>query len=212
MVQLNTSSYWAATAPTPAFPSLDRDLRVDVAIVGGGITGITAAYLLKSAGVNVALLERSRCASGDTGYTTAHLTMVTDALLTSLVKNFGRDTATAVWDAGRIAIDRIEEPHADRSHRLRFSAGARFLARGAGWIGTSTFAELERQVGRCHRAGLRRLVRASDCAARRDGCAVRRVRLSSTHGNTWTACSERSPEMAVTCSSTPRWMTSESHC
>ena len=45
----------------------------------------------------------------DTGHTTAHLTMVTDALLTDLVKNFGRDTATAVWDAGRIAIDRIEE-------------------------------------------------------------------------------------------------------
>jgi len=109
MVQLNTSSYWADTAPTQAFPSLDRDVRVDVAIVGGGITGITAAYLLKAAGVRVALLERSTCVSGDTAHTTAHLTMVTDALLTGLVKNFGRDTATAVWDAGQIAIDRIEE-------------------------------------------------------------------------------------------------------
>lgn len=79
-----------------------------MAIVGGGITGVTAAYLLKAAGVNVALLERSTSASGDTGYTTAHLTMVTDVLLTNLVKNFGRDTATAAWDAGQIAIDRIE--------------------------------------------------------------------------------------------------------
>jgi glycine/D-amino acid oxidase-like deaminating enzyme/nitrite reductase/ring-hydroxylating ferredoxin subunit len=109
MVQLNTSSYWVDTAPTQAFPSLDRDLHVDVAIVGAGIAGITAAYLLKSAGVKVVLLERSTCVSGDTASTTAHLTMVTDALLTSLVKNFGRDTATAVWDAGQIAVDRIEE-------------------------------------------------------------------------------------------------------
>ena len=108
MVQLNTSSYWVETTPTQAFSSLDRDLRVDVAIVGGGITGITAAYLLKAAGINVALLERATCASGDSGYTTAHLTMVTDVLLTDLVKSFGRDTATAVWDAGQIAIDRIE--------------------------------------------------------------------------------------------------------
>jgi glycine/D-amino acid oxidase-like deaminating enzyme/nitrite reductase/ring-hydroxylating ferredoxin subunit len=108
MVQLNTSSFWVDTTPPQAFPSLDRDVTVDVAIVGAGITGITAAYLLKAAGLNVAVLERSTCGSGDTGCTTAHLTMVTDVLLSNLVKNFGRDTATAVWDAGHIAIDRVE--------------------------------------------------------------------------------------------------------
>jgi glycine/D-amino acid oxidase-like deaminating enzyme/nitrite reductase/ring-hydroxylating ferredoxin subunit len=145
MVQLNTSSYWADTTPTQAFPSLDRDLRVDVAIVGGGITGITAAYLLKSAGVNVAVLERSRCASGDTGYTTAHLTMVTDAPLTSLVKHFGRDTATAVWDAGLIAIDRIEEHVQTEAIDCDFRRVPGFLHEALAGAGLPP-SELERQV------------------------------------------------------------------
>jgi glycine/D-amino acid oxidase-like deaminating enzyme/nitrite reductase/ring-hydroxylating ferredoxin subunit len=108
MVELDTQPYWIRTATLPAFPTLDRNLAVDVVVVGGGIFGITAAYLLKSAGLTVALLERERCAAIDTGHTTAHLTMVTDVFLTDLVKNFGRNTATAVWDAGRIAIDHIE--------------------------------------------------------------------------------------------------------
>ena len=53
---MDTTPYWSATEPQPRFPALDHDLRVDVAIVGGGITGITAAYLLSEAGAKVALL------------------------------------------------------------------------------------------------------------------------------------------------------------
>jgi glycine/D-amino acid oxidase-like deaminating enzyme/nitrite reductase/ring-hydroxylating ferredoxin subunit len=108
MVHLDTQPYWIRTAALETFPRLDRNITVDAAIVGGGIVGITAAYLLKMSGLTVALLERARCAAIDTGHTTAHLTMVTDTLLTDLASNFGRDTATAVWDAGSIAIDRIE--------------------------------------------------------------------------------------------------------
>jgi glycine/D-amino acid oxidase-like deaminating enzyme/nitrite reductase/ring-hydroxylating ferredoxin subunit len=108
MAEFDTTSYWLRTAHVPQFPSLTRNLKVDVAVVGGGLTGITAAYLLKEAGLTVALIERERCAQIDTGHTTAHLTMVTDLQLTELVKNFGKETARAVWDAGRIAIEQIE--------------------------------------------------------------------------------------------------------
>jgi glycine/D-amino acid oxidase-like deaminating enzyme/nitrite reductase/ring-hydroxylating ferredoxin subunit len=109
MLQLDTQPYWIRTATLPNFAPLHRDLTVDVAIIGGGLVGISAAYFLKAAGLTVALFERERCATIDTGHTTAHLTMVTDLTLSEMVKEFGRDTARAVWDAGRIAIDRIEE-------------------------------------------------------------------------------------------------------
>jgi glycine/D-amino acid oxidase-like deaminating enzyme/nitrite reductase/ring-hydroxylating ferredoxin subunit len=77
-------------------------------VVGGGITGLTAAYLLVKAGRSVALIERERCAQIDTGHTSAHLTMATDERLTDLVKHFGRDHAQAVWDAGLAAIAQID--------------------------------------------------------------------------------------------------------
>jgi glycine/D-amino acid oxidase-like deaminating enzyme/nitrite reductase/ring-hydroxylating ferredoxin subunit len=91
-------------------PRYRRELpeRVDVVVVGAGITGLTAALLLKRAGKRVAVLERERVASGETGSTSAHLTCVTDLRLRDLVRRFGEDDAFAVWEGGRLAIDLIE--------------------------------------------------------------------------------------------------------
>ena len=72
------------------------------------MTGIVTAYLLKQAGLRVALLERRRLAERDTGHTTAHLTYVTDIALHELAKLYGREQAKATIDAGSFAIDEIE--------------------------------------------------------------------------------------------------------
>jgi glycine/D-amino acid oxidase-like deaminating enzyme/nitrite reductase/ring-hydroxylating ferredoxin subunit len=99
---------WIDDTPIRKFPKLQRNISADVIIIGAGITGITAAYLLKKAGSTVALIERERVASIDTGHTTAHLTYVTDVGLQELVRNFGKDHAQAAWDAGAAAINEIE--------------------------------------------------------------------------------------------------------
>ncbi|HYG22819.1 MAG TPA: FAD-dependent oxidoreductase [Verrucomicrobiae bacterium] len=106
---MKTESYWQSSAALPQFPSLANDLTVDVVIIGAGLTGITAAYLLKREGVKVALLDRQRVAQADTGHTTAHLTYVTDERLKDLVKSFGRDAAKSFWEAGGAAIDQIHD-------------------------------------------------------------------------------------------------------
>lgn len=103
----DTTSYWIDSVQLPGFGPPDRDGRFDVVVVGAGITGLTAAWLLAAAGKSVAVVERRRAAEIDTGHTTAHLTMVTDTRLTELVDRFGRDHAQAVWDAGLAAIDQI---------------------------------------------------------------------------------------------------------
>jgi glycine/D-amino acid oxidase-like deaminating enzyme/nitrite reductase/ring-hydroxylating ferredoxin subunit len=108
-VQLKTLPYWIDSEALPRFPPLGRNERADVVVVGGGITGLTAAYLLLSAGRSVVVLERRRMAESDTGHTSAHVTMVTDLPMTDLVKQFGRDHAQAVWDAGLAATDQIDQ-------------------------------------------------------------------------------------------------------
>ena len=107
--RMKSQPYWIESVPLPEFPSLTSDLEVDAVVIGGGLTGITAAYLLKKAGAKVALLERGRCAAADTGHTTAHLTYVTDHRLHHLVKHFGCDGAKAFWEAGIAAIDQMAE-------------------------------------------------------------------------------------------------------
>jgi glycine/D-amino acid oxidase-like deaminating enzyme/nitrite reductase/ring-hydroxylating ferredoxin subunit len=113
---MDTNSYWIDSASLPRFAKLTRDQHVDVVVVGGGITGLTAAYLLTTAGKSVAVIERGRCAGIDTGHTSAHLTMVTDKPLSDLVDEFGRDHAQAAWDAGLAAIARIDSMI--RKHRI----------------------------------------------------------------------------------------------
>lgn len=104
---MNTTSYWLDSQSLRKFGRPTSPLDVDVVVVGGGITGITAAYLFKRQGLRVALVERARCAAIDTGHTTAHLTCVTDTRLTDLVRHWGRQPAKAIWDAGGAAIDQI---------------------------------------------------------------------------------------------------------
>src|SRR5581483_4061110 len=104
---MEAKTYWQQSGQLPRFGTISSDIDVDVAVVGAGLTGITAAHLLKKSGAKVALLERARCAAADTAHTTAHLTYVTDTRLHELVKTFGCDGAKAFWEAGMAAIDQI---------------------------------------------------------------------------------------------------------
>lgn len=106
---LKTESLWRATRPAPPFPRLDRNLEVDVLIVGAGITGLTAAVLLGRAGKRVAVLERGRIGSGETGSTTSHLTEAVDARYQRIRRDFGLDGARLV---ARSQHDALEQIHA----------------------------------------------------------------------------------------------------
>lgn len=91
----------------PSFPPLAQDASADVLIIGCGITGVTAAYLLAKAGRSVILVDKDRLFAGQTGYTTAHISYPTDIRMRDLVKKFGHNHAQAAWDAGLAAADHI---------------------------------------------------------------------------------------------------------
>lgn len=102
-----------ATCPFPNRPPLSGDLRVDVAVVGGGIVGILTAARLQEAGLRVALLESRTFASGVTGYTTAKLTAVHTTIYSTLDKHFGEDKARLYAEANARAIDWAEQQESE---------------------------------------------------------------------------------------------------
>src|SRR5918997_1068083 len=67
-------SIWLDQAPETSYPRLENDRRYDVAVVGGGITGVTTALLLAREGRSVGLVDQHVIAGGTTGHSTAKVT------------------------------------------------------------------------------------------------------------------------------------------
>jgi glycine/D-amino acid oxidase-like deaminating enzyme/nitrite reductase/ring-hydroxylating ferredoxin subunit len=102
-------SYWRDFIDLPEFPRLDKDINVDVVIVGGGITGITSAYLLVNEGLRVAILEAGKLLNGTTGHTTAKITAQHDVIYDELIHNFGRSKARLYYEANEEALRFIKK-------------------------------------------------------------------------------------------------------
>ena len=86
-------SLWLDTVERPQRRALERDLRVDVAVLGAGITGLTAGLLLAREGIEVAVLEARWVGAGATGYTTAKLSSLHGLTYASLASRHGDDVA-----------------------------------------------------------------------------------------------------------------------
>lgn len=123
-----THSLWTDTVARPSYPRLqEKNLHVDVAVVGGGITGVTTAFLLKAAGKRVALIEARTLGSGVTGETTAHLTEAIDTRYHILENRFGKNGARLVARSSRAAIEEIAELDARLGLRADFERLPGFL-------------------------------------------------------------------------------------
>lgn len=97
-------SIWTKTCRLPSFLALDTDLDTDVAIVGGGLTGLLTAYLLKNSGLSVIVLERDVLGRGATAFTTAKITSQHGLIYTKLLKTLGPETARQYAANGQKAI------------------------------------------------------------------------------------------------------------
>ncbi|HVY25150.1 MAG TPA: FAD-dependent oxidoreductase [Polyangiaceae bacterium] len=103
----STAALWRRPAELETRPALSSDLVADVAIVGGGITGLTCAVFLAEAGKRVVLLEGRQLGAGVTGRTTAHLTEAVDIRYHRLESTLGDEAARLVRAASRQAIETI---------------------------------------------------------------------------------------------------------
>ncbi|MDW5594230.1 FAD-dependent oxidoreductase [Conexibacter stalactiti] len=103
----NEPIWIAGEEPGAGFPRLAEDLTVDVAVIGGGISGVTTALLCKQDGARVALLERGRVAGGASGFTTAKASALQQTKLAEIRRLHGDETVAAYARASSEAIEWI---------------------------------------------------------------------------------------------------------
>ena len=97
-------SVWTDSVNFPNFDKLQKDIRTDVLIIGGGITGLLCAYQLHQAGVNYVLVEADRICSGITKNTTAKITSQHGLIYHKLIQRFGVEKARMYLDANEAAL------------------------------------------------------------------------------------------------------------
>ncbi|MDP4181757.1 MAG: FAD-dependent oxidoreductase, partial [Bacillota bacterium] len=120
-------SYWMASTPGTEYPSLNEDLKVDVAIIGGGITGILCASLLIQKGVKVAIIEADRILQGTTGHTTAKITSQHGLIYSKIKNQISEELARQYADANETAIRTIEKMVKENNIECDFKAQSAYV-------------------------------------------------------------------------------------
>jgi glycine/D-amino acid oxidase-like deaminating enzyme len=102
--------WWAVSNGLPhAFPSLQADLRCDVAVIGAGITGALIADELAAHGHSVVVLDRREAGWGSTSASTALLQYEIDTPMTDLCKRYGEADAVLAYRACAEAIPMLQD-------------------------------------------------------------------------------------------------------
>jgi glycine/D-amino acid oxidase-like deaminating enzyme len=121
-----TTPYWL-DEPTDELPRGDLTTRVDVGIVGAGVTGCACALALAEAGLRVRVVDGRRVAEGASGRNGGFALRGTASPYDEVVASLGRERALALWRWTEQEIDEIERLAGDAFRRvgsLRLAADA----------------------------------------------------------------------------------------
>ncbi len=102
-------SIWETTTPQPFFKPLPESTTTDMLIIGGGLTGLLCAYMLKRAGIHCILVEASKICSGITKDTTAKITLGHGLIYDRLFRRSGEETARLYLQAQLQACQAYEQ-------------------------------------------------------------------------------------------------------
>ena len=91
------------------YPKLKEDIKTEVLIVGGGISGILCAYFLSLEGFKTVICESDKICSKKTLKTTATITALQDVMYSDLIKDIGLDKAKLYYEANEFALEEYKK-------------------------------------------------------------------------------------------------------
>ena len=119
---MDTTPLWKAISTRPSdYPELLKDIEVDVAILGGGITGVTAATQLINAGKKVAILEADKIGGVTTSSSTGNLYIAVQPFYQNIFSKFNLEAAKKIAHSRKFAIDYIESNIKEKNINCQFS-------------------------------------------------------------------------------------------
>lgn len=101
-------SYWIDSITPSTYPSLEDNIKIDIAIIGGGLGGIQIAYQLSKENLNIAIFEANNIGHGASGYTTAKITSQHNIIYSKIREQLGEELAQQYASANEIAIHEIK--------------------------------------------------------------------------------------------------------
>ena len=96
-------SLWTQHMEMPEFGELRKDIRTQVLIIGGGMTGILCAYFLEQAGVDYCLLEKGRICMEATAHTLGMVTAQPGLVYEKALQRLGQEQAGLFLSTHQIA-------------------------------------------------------------------------------------------------------------
>jgi glycine/D-amino acid oxidase-like deaminating enzyme/nitrite reductase/ring-hydroxylating ferredoxin subunit len=139
-------SVWMPTA-FPQFPALQEKIETEVCVIGGGIAGLTTAYLLSREGKTVVLIDAAEIGKGETGRTTAHFSPLMTGIL--IEDAFGADKARLVAESFQQATELVETIVKEEGINCEFERlnGYLFSLRPDGYANLDKEFEAARKAG-----------------------------------------------------------------
>src|SRR5437660_6560827 len=108
-MNFNQSNYWLTTVSTPAGTPGDLPTRADVAIVGAGFTGLSAARTLAKRGARVAVLEANTIGWGASSRNGGMVLTGMKVGVQTLLKRYGNELTQRMYAVSLASIDYVEQ-------------------------------------------------------------------------------------------------------
>ena len=101
---MKNRSIWKENVKNIALSSLNKDIKCDILIIGGGVAGLSTAYFLSNSNKNIVLIDKDKCAEGASSKNTGKLTFVQELVYNKLVKNYSNQVAKFYLESQKEAI------------------------------------------------------------------------------------------------------------